>query len=61
MKYQHILNGELLFETNDTTEYFQYLLSKGNTQLMHSVLYRLIDQSGGYIADMSQASFEPHK
>lgn len=61
MKYQHILNGELLFETNDTSKYFQYLLSKGNTQLMHSVLYRLIDQSGGYIANMSQASFEPHK
>lgn len=55
MKYQHILNGELLFETDDTTEYYSYLIKSENYQLMHSTLYNLLEKSNGYIANMSQA------
>lgn len=56
MKYQYILNNKVLFETNDAEEYFTYLITSTDKQLMHAVLYRLLRQSGGHICNMVTAS-----
>jgi len=56
MKYKHILNGKLLFETNDASEFFSYLMDKETSQAKHSVLFNLLDKSNGYVCNMVSAS-----
>jgi hypothetical protein len=57
MKYQHILNKEVLFETDNATEYFTYLLDiKGDvSQTKHAVLRSLLEKSNGHICEMATA------
>jgi hypothetical protein len=50
MKYQVILNGNTLFETDNVAEYFSYLLK--NEQIKNSVLYNLLEKSNGHISNM---------
>jgi hypothetical protein len=57
MKYQHILNGKLLFETDDSSEFFSYLIStKETNQAKLSILYNLLEKSNGYICEMVSKS-----
>jgi hypothetical protein len=54
MKYQHILNGKLLFETDDSHEFMFYLMTNDKAkQAKYSVLYNLLKNSSGYICNMS--------
>lgn len=56
MKYQHILDGKLLFETNDITEYIQYLNSLNDFgQTKNMILYNLLYLSSGYICNVVTA------
>ena len=53
MKYQHILNNEVLFETNDVSIFFSYLLTDSRAQqAKNSILYNLLEQSNGYVCNM---------
>ncbi len=56
MKYQHILNKIVLFETNDASEFMLYLMNnKDASQAKYSVLYNLLQKSDGYICEMASA------
>jgi len=56
MKYQHILNGEILFETDDVSTFFGYLMSNPKAQqVRNSILYNLLEKSNGYICNMVSA------
>ncbi len=56
MKYQHILNKVILFETNDASEFMLYLMNdKQAVQAKYSVFYKLLEQSNGYICEMVSA------
>lgn len=50
MKYQYKLNDKLLFETNNVSEYVQYLI-KNNVAT--NILHNLLDMNNGYIAEMA--------
>jgi len=50
MRYQYILNNKIVFETNDITEYFMFLMK--NEQLKNSVLFNLLNKAGKYTANM---------
>lgn len=53
MKYQHILNKKVLFETNDASEFMGYLLNnKQAVQAKNNILYDLLEKSNGYICEM---------
>lgn len=53
MKYQHILNGEVLFQTDDAGEFFTYLITNEKAQqAKNSVLFNLLEKSGSYICSM---------
>jgi hypothetical protein len=59
MKYQHILNNELLFETDDVSEFLSYLLNdKRAAQAKNTILFNLLDKSNGYICKMVNAKSE---
>ena len=51
MKYQYILNGTIIFETNDASTYFAYLMQ--HEQLKNSVLLNLLHNAGKYTANMA--------
>lgn len=51
MKYQYKLNGKIIFETDNLSDYCTYLYN--NPQVRDSVLYNLLDKSNGYIANMA--------
>jgi hypothetical protein len=51
MKYQHIINGNLLFETDNVSEFFMYLLKF--PQERNSTLFDLLDKTNGYILNMA--------
>ncbi len=51
MKYQYRLNGQIIFETDNISEYFKYLYE--NPTLRDAVLYNLLDKSNEYIANMA--------
>lgn len=54
MKYQYILNKEVLFETNDPSEFMTYLMTDPKAyQAKYCVLYELLEQSSGYICNMA--------
>ncbi len=54
MKYQYILNDVILFETNDVTIFFSYLLTEPKAeQAKNSILYNLLEKSGGYTCNMA--------
>ena len=56
MKYQHILNKEVLFETDDVSAFFTYLLTDERAkQAKNSILYNLLEQSDGYHCIMMSA------
>ncbi len=56
MKYQHILNGKLLFETNNLSEFYNYLCTNEKAkQCKNSILFNLLEQSNGYICNMATA------
>ena len=61
MKYQHILNGELLFETNNVSDFFVYLNTKENNQAKSSILYNLLEKSHGYVCNMINSSYQDMK
>jgi hypothetical protein len=53
MKYQHILNNELLFETDDPGQFVTYLMTDQKAQqAKYNVLYNLLEKSGGYICKL---------
>jgi len=57
MKYQHKLNGEILFETDEVGEFLKYLLFDDKAkQAKNSILYNLLDKAGTYVCDMYTAS-----
>lgn len=59
MKFQYILNDKVLFETNDFLEYITYLYAlDDHGQAKHSVLYRLLEKSGGHICEMVNADYK---
>lgn len=53
MKYQFILNNVIIFETDNVSEYFSFLLKPENVQIKNSVLYDLLEKSKSYTADMA--------
>lgn len=56
MKYQYILNNTILFETNDLSSFFHYLMTeKDAQQAKNSILYNLLEKSNGYICKMETA------
>lgn len=55
MKYQYILNGEIIFQTNNVSEYYGFLVNRQDKQAMYSVLYNLLEQSKGYLCNMASA------
>ena len=56
MKYQHILNDVVIFETNNVSDFFHYLLTDSDAQqAKNSILYNLLEQSGGHICNMATA------
>lgn len=57
MKYQYILNNELLFETNDASEFYSYLINlEDYKQAFNSTMFNLLVKSKGYICNMADAS-----
>lgn len=57
MKYQYVLNGEILFETNNAEEFWRYLVFViKEPHIKESVLYNLLEKSGGYKCNMATAS-----
>jgi hypothetical protein len=62
MKYQHILNNEVLFESNDASEFMLYLLTNDKAkQAKYSILYNLLEQSKEYICNMVSAKSSTDK
>ncbi len=58
MKYQHILNGEVLFETDDASKFQHYLMNDPRAaQAKFSILYNLLEKSGGYVCKMETVGF----
>lgn len=52
MKYKHIRNGELIYETNNASEFVKYLLTDPRAQqIKYSVLYNLLEKNDGYICE----------
>lgn len=51
MKYQYKLNNEILFETDNVMDFFEYISTK-DSYVRDSVLIRLLEQSKGYIVNM---------
>lgn len=52
MKYQHILNGKLLFETDSHSEFATYLMFDDRAkQAKHIVLCKLLEESEGHICN----------
>jgi len=57
MKYQYILNGEIMYQTDDASAFFHYLMfTEGAKQAMHSTLYQLLEKSNGHTCSMVSAS-----
>lgn len=53
MKYQHILNDEILIETDDLSEFMTYLINDDRAKLARfNILYNLLDKANGYICNM---------
>lgn len=53
MKYQHILNDRVLFESDSVDEFFTYLLTYPLVaQARNSILYNLLIKSNGYVCNM---------
>jgi hypothetical protein len=49
MKYQYILNKELLYETNNTSEFLAYLVANS---IAYTVLYDLLKQTEKYTCEL---------
>jgi hypothetical protein len=59
MKYQHILNNKLLFETNSASDFFHYLMNNPDAkQAKNNILYNLLESNKGYICEMSTTTQE---
>lgn len=56
MKYQYILNGKIIFQSDSVSEYYSFLVNKEDKQTMYSVLYNLLEKSNGYICNMVSAT-----
>lgn len=52
MKYQYKLNNEILFETDNVMDFFEYISTK-SPHVKDCVLIGLLEQSKGYIANMA--------
>jgi len=53
MKYKHILNGEVLFETEYPSDFVKYMLTDPRaSQAKYSVLYRLLSEAKEYECKM---------
>lgn len=43
MKYQHIIDNRIVFQTNNVTEYINYLLQPQNISIVKSILIESLD------------------
>lgn len=55
MKYQYILNDKIVYQTDSASEFFVFLNKPENTQERNSILYNLLEKSGGYTCNMATA------
>lgn len=57
MKYQHSLNDQILFETDDASLFMEYLMTDPKAvYAKNSILYNLLVTSDGYICNMVSAT-----
>lgn len=57
MKYQHIVNYILLFETNEAHEFMLYVLTNDNCKVdKYKILHDLLEKSNGYVCKLYTTS-----
>ena len=61
MKYQHILNDEILFETDNVSEFMKYLLNDPKAKYdRYRILHDLLDKAGSYSLKLVSANYCKH-
>lgn len=57
MKYQYILDGQILLETNDVLEYITFIYDlEDQGQSKHAILYDLLVKADGHVCKMATKS-----
>ncbi len=54
MKYQYVLNKEILFETNNPTEFFDWLNHNVPPIMRESILHDMLKRSNGHVINVSK-------